>query len=141
MSENVGTDHQIPKPGPTSSPNAQQSAVGPGIIIQPPLTRRGLGPPLLLLVDQGLDVQSHKKTLDPPPLIKWAEEGFCVAQLQALPVSADASFGEAKSLASQVLLAALEIAKREECVPKDKIGLVGEWEAFGLTDKRKFHAG
>ncbi|KAI0848403.1 carboxymethylenebutenolidase [Daldinia vernicosa] len=53
----------------------------PKLTIQGPLSRRGHGPGLLLLVDAELDLRKHKKTLDPPPLYKWAEEGFAVAQL------------------------------------------------------------
>lgn len=51
------------------------------ITVQPPLSRRGKGPPLVLLVSDDLDLSSHSKTLDPPPLKKWAEEGYAVAQL------------------------------------------------------------
>ncbi len=35
-----------------------------------------------MLVDGDLDLSGHAKTLDPPPLKKWAEEGYAVAQLR-----------------------------------------------------------
>jgi carboxymethylenebutenolidase len=30
-------------------------------------------------VSDSLDLSRHEKTLDPPPLQKWAEEGYAVA--------------------------------------------------------------
>ncbi|KAK8203627.1 carboxymethylenebutenolidase [Phyllosticta capitalensis] len=51
------------------------------ITTQTPLTRRGTGPGLILLVSSSLPLAPSDKTLDPPPLAKWAEEGFCVAQV------------------------------------------------------------
>jgi len=51
-------------------------------MVQPPLSRRGKGPPLILLILDHLDLSGHAKTLDPPPLKKWAEEGYAVAQLR-----------------------------------------------------------
>jgi carboxymethylenebutenolidase len=112
--------------GAVRLPDAKPISIGHGITVQPPLTRRGHGPPILLLVDHDLSLSSHERTLDPPPLLKWAEEGFCVAQMQVQPALLDADPGEAKSVAAQVLLAALEVVKRTECEPKDKIGLVGK---------------
>jgi carboxymethylenebutenolidase len=32
-------------------------------------------------VSDSLDLSRHEKTLDPPPLQKWAEEGYAVAQI------------------------------------------------------------
>ncbi|KAI8958327.1 carboxymethylenebutenolidase [Daldinia sp. FL1419] len=52
------------------------------LMVQVPLSRKGSGPGLLLLVDAELDLRKHDKTLDPPPLYKWAEEGFAVAQFK-----------------------------------------------------------
>ncbi|KAF2806645.1 carboxymethylenebutenolidase [Mytilinidion resinicola] len=53
--------------------------------IQPPLSRRGTGPGLILIVDQEelqtTTLPQNNKTLDPPPFKKWAEEGFAVAQV------------------------------------------------------------
>ena len=57
------------------------------LILQPPLSRRGRGPGLILLLDP---YHGSPKTLDPPPLQKWAEEGYAVAQVLFL-VSAPAA--------------------------------------------------
>ncbi|KAF2200205.1 hypothetical protein GQ43DRAFT_441800 [Delitschia confertaspora ATCC 74209] len=55
--------------------------------IQPPLSRRGTGPGLVLLV-HGASPQSSnwEKTLDPPPVQKWAEEGFAVVELRQVTI-------------------------------------------------------
>ncbi|KAK8181148.1 hypothetical protein BC567DRAFT_284277 [Phyllosticta citribraziliensis] len=66
---------------PSSVPSAKPTHPRPDITLHAPLTRRGYGPGLLLLVDATLPLTPSDKTLDPPPLVKWAEEGFCVAQV------------------------------------------------------------
>ncbi|KJZ73933.1 hypothetical protein HIM_06601 [Hirsutella minnesotensis 3608] len=49
-------------------------------VLQPPLSRRGSGPGLLLVLPgQGpAEDVGRGVLLDPPPVQKWAEEGFCV---------------------------------------------------------------
>ncbi|KAF2498322.1 carboxymethylenebutenolidase [Lophium mytilinum] len=66
-------------------PSAPPVMISGRILVQPPLSRRGTGPGLILIVDQE-ELQTtllpeNTKTLDPPPLKKWAEEGFAVAQV------------------------------------------------------------
>lgn len=51
------------------------------MILQPPLSRRGKGPGLILVLDHYALIAKSEKHLDPPPLQKWAEEGFCVVQV------------------------------------------------------------
>ncbi|KAL2062110.1 hypothetical protein VTL71DRAFT_6376 [Oculimacula yallundae] len=61
------------------------------IRLQTPLSRRGKGPGLLLIVPedyQGRNSEDLNKTLDPEPLQKWAEEGFAVVELRVDPRSA-----------------------------------------------------
>ncbi|KAM0326575.1 hypothetical protein ACHAQA_006444 [Verticillium albo-atrum] len=57
-------------------------AGGPGwsLSIHDPLTRRGHGPGLIILTEEGHDIPKEG-ILDPPPAQKWAEEGFAIAQL------------------------------------------------------------
>jgi carboxymethylenebutenolidase len=57
----------------------------PDIFLQPPLSRRGRGPALLIVTPSeytGRDENSLKNILDPEPLQKWAEEGFAVAEIK-----------------------------------------------------------
>ncbi|KAK4446910.1 hypothetical protein QBC34DRAFT_410598 [Podospora aff. communis PSN243] len=99
-----------------SLPNAAPIKVTPAITIQPPLSRRGTGPGLILIVSSDLDLDSHKKTLDPPPLQKWAEESYAVAQIT---VRRDAT-----ELRRQLDVALAELHKLKECESTDKVGVV-----------------
>jgi carboxymethylenebutenolidase len=105
---------------------AQPIDVGSDVTIQPPLTRRGHGPPLLLIIHRHLDYGPSSRTLDPPPLVKWAEEGFCVAQVQVARVYSDEDLTEKSytALGEQVMHGFREVTQREECDTKDSIGLV-----------------
>lgn len=66
---------------PVALPSAPLQNIAPNILLQPPLSRRGKGPGLVLVVDATLPLGHSDKTLDPPPLLKWAEEGYAVAQI------------------------------------------------------------
>ncbi|KAH9879285.1 hypothetical protein J1614_002724 [Plenodomus biglobosus] len=55
--------------------------ISPTLTLQAPLSRRGRGPGLVLVLDHYAQVQPSEKHLDPEPLKKWAEEGFAVVQL------------------------------------------------------------
>ncbi|KAF4536888.1 hypothetical protein BFW01_g4228 [Lasiodiplodia theobromae] len=70
-----------PEEPPVPLPSAPLQTIAPNIVLQPPLSRRGRGPGLVLLVDAALPLGHSDKTLDPPPLLKWAEEGYAVAQI------------------------------------------------------------
>lgn len=120
-------------------PSAPCVQVTSDISIQPPLSRRGSGPGLLLLVSAALDLSRHEKTLDPPPRQKWAEEGYAVAQILV---------GEnASDVAGQLAIAMGGLERLPECTG-DKVGLVGmamtrsdahQWppaSASGLADGR-----
>ena len=108
---------ESPRPSAQRRPAAPCVQVTPDISVQPPLSRRGSGPGLLLVVLATLDLTRHEKTLDPPPLKKWAEEGYAVAQIL---VGED----RASSFADQLGTAISELEKLHEC-SGDKFGLVG----------------
>lgn len=108
---------ESPRPSAQGRPAAPCVQVTPDILVQPPLTRRGSGPGLLLVVSATLDLARHEKTLDPPPLKKWAEEGYAVAQIL---VGED----RVSSFADQLGTAISELEKLREC-SGDKFGLVG----------------
>ncbi|KNG49626.1 dienelactone hydrolase [Stemphylium lycopersici] len=55
--------------------------ISPSITLQPPLSRRGKGPGLVLVLDHYAAREAKDGCLDPSPLQKWAEEGFAVVQL------------------------------------------------------------
>jgi carboxymethylenebutenolidase len=68
-----------PPSAPPSFPEAQ--IISPHITLQAPLSRHGKGPGLVLILDHYALNEKSEKHLDPPPLQKWAEEGFAVVQL------------------------------------------------------------
>ncbi|KNG46587.1 carboxymethylenebutenolidase [Stemphylium lycopersici] len=59
----------------------QAQAISPHLTLQAPLSRRGKGPGLILVLNHYDAIAASEKYLDPPPLQKWAEEGFAVVQL------------------------------------------------------------
>ncbi|CAK5276090.1 unnamed protein product [Mycena citricolor] len=76
-------DPTSPNEQPVALPSAPAVALAEGITIQPPLTRRGTGPGLIVFVppESSLDLSNKtgdEKPLDPLPVQKWAEEGFAV---------------------------------------------------------------
>lgn len=72
---------------PPSAPHHEASYPAPQeisthLILQAPLSRRGKGPGLILVLDHYAQIAKSEKHLDPPPLQKWAEEGYCVVQVR-----------------------------------------------------------
>jgi carboxymethylenebutenolidase len=68
-----------PPSAPPSYPDPQ--IISSQITLQAPLSRRGKGPGLILVLNTSALIEKSEKHLDPPPLQKWAEEGFTVVQL------------------------------------------------------------
>jgi carboxymethylenebutenolidase len=66
--------------GQASTPTRPQR-ISPHVTLQAPLSRRGRGPGLVLVLDHYAAIEASEKHLDPPPLQKWAEEGFAVVQV------------------------------------------------------------
>ncbi|RMZ77576.1 hypothetical protein DV737_g4261, partial [Chaetothyriales sp. CBS 132003] len=103
----------ISKP-PAPLPHPRPKEVQPGVTLLPPLSRRGHGPGLIILTENStgkLDIQDGV----PSALIKWAEEGYSVVEIQALGLE------HAQSTIRQ----AVEALKQcEDCDIKDKFGLV-----------------
>jgi carboxymethylenebutenolidase len=73
-----------PQPTLTSaSPSyPQPQIISTHLTLQAPLSRRGHGPGLIIVLDSYASTEKSEKHLDPPPLQKWAEEGFAVAQVR-----------------------------------------------------------
>lgn len=109
-----------PPVAPTYPP---PQSISPHLTLQPPLSRRGKGPGLILVLDHYALIEASEKHLDPPPLQKWAEEGFAVAQV-LVPGKVDDG-GEFP------LARALEVLKAcEGCVFGKGVGVVCELEFF-----------
>ncbi|OAA41790.1 hypothetical protein NOR_05298 [Metarhizium rileyi] len=106
-----------------SAPLLQLSAQS---VLQPPLSRRGTGPGLILLLPGQIEPSKReKKPLDPEPVQKWAEEGFAVVAITAptAPIQ-------------DVITDAVEALKAHGTVDvKDRIGII----SYGLAQEA-FHA-
>ncbi|KAI1101304.1 hypothetical protein F4804DRAFT_316412 [Jackrogersella minutella] len=85
--------------------------------IIPPISRQGHGPGLLLIVDEELDLSKHENILDPPPLLKWAEEGFAVAQLRV----GNSNRG---IICDGLALALSELSRLPSCDQAEKVGII-----------------
>ncbi|KAL0930968.1 carboxymethylenebutenolidase [Colletotrichum truncatum] len=86
------------------------------ITIQPPLSRRGHGPGLIILIEQGIDLTKHDEILDPPPAQKWAEEGYAIAQVVVTP--------EDNQVAQNVSSAIEKLRALDSCDDKYKFGVI-----------------
>ncbi|CAF3489930.1 unnamed protein product [Fusarium graminearum] len=102
---------QPPKPLPTP----QLKAVRPGVSLLPPLSRRGHGPGLVVLAPSSGDLLKIEDGV-PSVLVKWAEEGYTVVQIDA------SAFKEGDS--KDVLREALETMHQCDKYDDGNIGLV-----------------
>ena len=99
-------------------PETHLKQIAPGITLVQPLSRRGHGPGLVLLVsDTGVASSSTLRIEDgiPSPLMKWAEEGYTVVEVT--PAALD---NGAQALA----LAVKELADCSTTQPRGVVGLV-----------------
>ncbi|KAF4629303.1 hypothetical protein G7Y89_g8846 [Cudoniella acicularis] len=95
-------------------PSAKLIELQGGLLLQPPLSRRGHGPGLIIALP---DSSQHTTPAFLPPLQKWAEEGFAVAEISSKLFAGGKSAAEALALAIEGLKAC------ETCEGK-KVGLV-----------------
>jgi carboxymethylenebutenolidase len=106
-----------PPVAPITYPPPQQ--ISPHLTLQPPLSRRGKGPGLIIILDHYALIEPSEKHLDPPPLQKWAEEGFAVVQV-LVP-------GKVEDGGEFPLERALEVLKKcEGCVFGKGVGVICE---------------
>lgn len=110
-----------PKPVPPQKPEE----IAQGITLLRPLSRKGHGPGLIILApppaqDNNNPTTSSKEIQNGIPSLrmKWAEEGYCVAQIQPHASSSSASSSSALQRAVQALQACAE------CEPKEKMGII-----------------
>ena len=107
----------ITKP-PAPLPAAKLQVLKPGVSLQPPLTRLGSGPGLILFTtDDIYDEKLAQRDDAPTAVLKWAEEGYTVVQISAAAVE--------KSKIEDLLTEAVKAIERcDACQPKDKVGVV-----------------
>lgn len=104
---------------PPPLPRADLETIQPGVLLLPPLSRRGHGPGLVLLIP---DSNANLTIIDgvPSHMIKWAEEGYTVVAIQASTLKDNV-------LSSAEILKACIIALTscDLCDAKETVGLVG----------------
>ncbi|KAK5170509.1 uncharacterized protein LTR77_005097 [Saxophila tyrrhenica] len=101
-------------------PSARPYKINDFCTIQPPLTRKGIGPGLILLLPNDIDLSTSDKTLDPPPLQKWAEEGYAVAQIQLANDVSESNWKENSYLDSAVTA----LKDLDTCESTERLGLI-----------------
>ncbi|PYH46980.1 uncharacterized protein BP01DRAFT_355385 [Aspergillus saccharolyticus JOP 1030-1] len=104
-----------------SLPSAAPIIVSLNITLQPPLSRCGRGPGLLLIRPTNLTTcQANNTSLDPSPVQKWAEESFVVVEL-----TLDSTISGDGSSVSEAISAALDSLRTSpQCDDPEKIGLL-----------------
>lgn len=111
--------NDISKP-PPPLPVTEITAIVPGVSLLRPLSRRGFGPGVIILTSDLEDSLAIKEGV-PAPMLKWAEEGYTVIEIQAKALTT--STGKEEALIKSALDA---LSGCEKCEPKDKVGLVGQ---------------
>jgi carboxymethylenebutenolidase len=108
----------ISKP-PAPLPAAKLQVLKPGLLsLQPPLTRQGHGPGLILLTTADVyDEQVAQRGDAPTAVLRWAEEGYAVAQISPSAI-------EALGIEGALNGAIGALRQCDACQPKDKVGLV-----------------
>lgn len=104
----------ITKP-PNPLPALQLKEIRPGVSLLPPLSRRGHGPGLVVLTPTSENLLEIKDGV-PSVLIKWAEEGYTVVQID----------GSTFATVDNVLSEALEAIRQCKQYDEGKIGIVGK---------------
>lgn len=109
--------------GKQTLPSARPVELRPNVTLQPPLSRCGQGPALILIRPSCYsDCQKHNASLDPEPLQKWAEESFAVAQV-TLDSTAGADLAEIRDMFQRAKDGLIALP---ECTDKDGYGMIGE---------------
>lgn len=108
--------NDISKP-PPPLPQQDVHELEDGVTLISPLSRRGFGPGVLLLVP---DTDASTKIIEgvPSHLIKWAEEGYTVAQIQQRALS--------KNAAKVITITIQALNENSKCEPKGVIGVIGK---------------
>jgi carboxymethylenebutenolidase len=103
---------------PVSLPSAPLVTLAPDIVLQPPLSRRGHGPGLLIILPTVYEeCKGKNETLDPDPLQKWAEEGYAVVRI--------ITSGDRHELSSSFKRGLDALVALEECDEKENFGVIG----------------
>lgn len=110
--------NDISKPAPPL-PETTFNEISPEISLLNPLTRRGHGPGLIVLLPAGHELSAIKEGV-PSVAIKWAEEGYTVVGISGF--AGDASRTLKKALDA--------FDDHEKCEPKGNVGLLCTYQRY-----------
>lgn len=104
----------------SSLPSAPLVDLGQNVVLQPPLSRCGRGPGLVIVRPIEYS-QCHQRndSLDPEPIKKLAEESYAVVQITVDHESSDHDY-----LLAQLNRGMDSLVSQAECSSKDKFGLL-----------------
>ncbi|KAF8911887.1 hypothetical protein CPB85DRAFT_1302927 [Mucidula mucida] len=108
-------DPNSPDEQPVALPEAPLVRLSPNAVLQPPRTRRGTGPGMIVILPPSSAVKPStraEKPLDPEPVLKCAEEGFAVVGVT--PFSEGWSISEAISQGVDALLDLQELDTKDK---------------------------
>lgn len=106
---------------PLPLPVTSLTRLGRGITLLNPLSRKGKGPGLIVLVPESGASGTTTLRIEngvPSPLMKWGEESYMVVEIL------EEAFLEG---ADPISLAVTELQKAEKCEPKSAIGVIGTY--------------
>ncbi|KAF9890676.1 hypothetical protein FE257_005542 [Aspergillus nanangensis] len=103
---------------PTPLPVPQAKQLEPGLSLLPPLSRRGYGPGMIVVVPDDAPQAISIDDGVPAPALKWAEESYTVVEIRESALDRAGLLGRAIE----------ELARYEQCTPKDVVGLVAYTE-------------
>lgn len=128
MGDQVETEQAEHVPLPT----ADLVRLSDYVSLLPPLSRRGYGPGMILVLPEGSPRYTQGGVLCedgiPPPLLKWAEEGFAVVEIREEELAeGDRSSSTEKEVVETAVKALREC---ETCKDDGGIGMICEFKLF-----------
>jgi carboxymethylenebutenolidase len=114
-------DSNSPDEAPVPLPSSPPIELNRDILIQPPLTRRGIGPGLIIFLPDPSKLGPSTE-VDPEPVMKWAEEGFAVAGVTVSGSDPDFS-----------------LILRQCCDALSALDQINNKETFGVLSKHEIH--
>lgn len=103
---------------PAPLPIPRLTRVSPGVSLLLPLSRKGTGPGLIILIPDSNEKLAIKNGV-PSLLRKWAEEGYTVCAIL------ESAF-EGENVEELLKKARSALSRCMECEPKGPIGLIGK---------------
>lgn len=123
-------DPSSPDEQEVALPSVPLIALSSNAYLQPPLTRRGTGPGMIVFLPPSSAFKPNtEKTLDPKPVQKWAEEGFAVVGVTS---------GEGWSVEEALTKGIESLLGLKELDTRDKFAVYGELDVLIIKIVKQF---